>query len=824
MNDAGVDAIKAIGKDTGAGGKFSIFVAGNAEQINDQFTETNLARYRAVIFLGTGANALLNDAQKAAFESYFHNGGGFLGIGSAIETEPDWQFYTDILGTRASGKTDVQSATVKVADRVHDASKNLPQYWNRTDAWYNFAANVRGVSHVLATVVEDPFGPQPQGQVLDGIAGGTMGADHPVVWCKDYKGGRSFYTAGGNTAGSFGETAFRSHLEGAIDWTAGVADRVYSDCGATVLRELPADQDQRAAEPERADRLRPAPRRPRHPDRPPRRHPPARPDDGDDDDPRDHPGLHRATRTASTAPRSTTTSPPTSGSTSTTRRRRSRTSSCRTARSSRRRRRSTQRPTRAPASPSGTRGSATSSCRGSSSSTPPPARRRTSTCRPSSRSCGSRTTAAPAATSPATSTSTSTTTSGSPTGDDSPAGGGNSGGFSPFNDHEDGRGPDGARHQRHGRHVHADLQRPDDEPARVQLDGRADRRPRCRRLSTRRPRQRHGHRWARQHGERDRHVPRRALRGRPAADDRRRERPDRRTTPTAARSTRRPRADSGSQPHVDSRRSSLNTNDLRGKLLRIKVKDGDIAPADANNADFGAGGAYTIPAGNLFPLVAGGPQAKTRAEIYAMGFRNPFRVQVDENDVAYISDYSPDSQTPQQFRGPAGDGPVPDRPSSGELRLAALLQDRPAVLPVELQHSQPARLAADADATARATTSRTTRTGTSRAARASSPACPRLPPITEPDIWYSYRDNNATAPLGTPCFGNYGPNALTDPPAPGSTTPCPRLFPELFTGGVGPHGIAKYKYDPANPNTRSSRPTTTTRSSWASSRRTRCGR
>ena len=223
LTDAGVNAIKAIGKDTGTGGKFSTFVAGNPEQITDQFTETNLARYRAVIFLGTGANALLNDAQKAAFESYFHNGGGFLGIGSAVETEPGWQFYTDILGARASGKTDVQSATIKVADRVHDASKNLPEYWNRTDAWYNFTANVRGVSHVLATVVEDPFGPQPQGQVLDGIAGGTMGADHPVVWCKDYKGGRSFYTALGNTAGSFDEAAFRSQLEGAIDWTAGVA-------------------------------------------------------------------------------------------------------------------------------------------------------------------------------------------------------------------------------------------------------------------------------------------------------------------------------------------------------------------------------------------------------------------------------------------------------------------------------------------------------------------------------------------------------------------------------------------------------------------------
>ena len=33
VNDAGVDAIKAIGKDTGSSGKFSVFVANNADQI-----------------------------------------------------------------------------------------------------------------------------------------------------------------------------------------------------------------------------------------------------------------------------------------------------------------------------------------------------------------------------------------------------------------------------------------------------------------------------------------------------------------------------------------------------------------------------------------------------------------------------------------------------------------------------------------------------------------------------------------------------------------------------------------------------------------------
>ena len=58
------------------------------------------------------------------------------------------------------------------------------------------------------------------------------------------------------------------------------------------------------------------------------------------------------------------------------------------------------------------------------------------------------------------------------------------------------------------------------------------------------------------------------------------------------------------------------------------------------------------PAGNLFPAGT----ARTRPEIYAMGFRNPFRITLDKDDVAYVSDYSPDSQVPQQFRGPAGTG------------------------------------------------------------------------------------------------------------------------------------------------------------------------
>ncbi|WP_022894858.1 ThuA domain-containing protein, partial [Agromyces subbeticus] len=91
----------------------------------------------------------------------------------------------------------------------------------------------------------------------------------------------------------------------------------------------------------------------------------------------------------------------------------------------------------------------------------------------------------------------------------------------------------------------------------------------------------------------------------------------------------------------DARETSANTNDLRGKLLRITP-----------NAE---GPGYTVPEGNLFPEAAD-TDGKTLPEIYAMGFRNPFRFSVDQSTGAIsLADYSPDNGTDAPTtRGPAG--------------------------------------------------------------------------------------------------------------------------------------------------------------------------
>lgn len=86
----------------------------------------------------------------------------------------------------------------------------------------------------------------------------------------------------------------------------------------------------------------------------------------------------------------------------------------------------------------------------------------------------------------------------------------------------------------------------------------------------------------------------------------------------------------------DSERTAANSNDPRGKILRIHPE---------------ANGTYSIPGGNLFP--PGTP--KTLPEIYIMGCRNPFRFSIDEKTGwLFWGDVGPDALMSDPKRGPAG--------------------------------------------------------------------------------------------------------------------------------------------------------------------------
>ncbi|MEZ4688232.1 MAG: ThuA domain-containing protein [Bacteroidia bacterium] len=87
----------------------------------------------------------------------------------------------------------------------------------------------------------------------------------------------------------------------------------------------------------------------------------------------------------------------------------------------------------------------------------------------------------------------------------------------------------------------------------------------------------------------------------------------------------------------DAQRTSANTADFRGKILRIR-------PSAS------IGGGYSLPAGNLFT-----ESDSTFGEIYLMGVRNPFKFCVDPA-TGWLAwgDVGPDATAADSLRGPMG--------------------------------------------------------------------------------------------------------------------------------------------------------------------------
>ncbi|CAL1516808.1 ThuA domain-containing protein [Chitinophaga sp. MM2321] len=98
-----------------------------------------------------------------------------------------------------------------------------------------------------------------------------------------------------------------------------------------------------------------------------------------------------------------------------------------------------------------------------------------------------------------------------------------------------------------------------------------------------------------------------------------------------------PMDDRPGHEQFDARRSAGNTNDLRGKILRIRV-----------NED----GSYTIPDNNLFPKGT----ENARPEIFVMGNRNPYRISIDQKKgFLYWGEVGPDAKNDSmETRGPRG--------------------------------------------------------------------------------------------------------------------------------------------------------------------------
>jgi cytochrome c len=179
------------------------------------FADDVLAEYDLVIFASTSED-VLNPEQQLAFQRYIRDGGAFVGIHSASDTEYDWPWYAGLVGGYFDGHPSdpgVRSGLLVVEDAYHPSTNHLRFQWTRDDEWYDIRERNPNVN-VLISVVDSTYKE-------------SWDEDrHPLSWYHVYDGGRAFYTALGHTSESYQEAAFVRHLRGGIEWALGLKNRL----------------------------------------------------------------------------------------------------------------------------------------------------------------------------------------------------------------------------------------------------------------------------------------------------------------------------------------------------------------------------------------------------------------------------------------------------------------------------------------------------------------------------------------------------------------------------------------------------------------------
>ena len=180
----------------------------------------------------------------------------------------------------------------------------------------------------------------------------------------------------------------------------------------------------------------------------------------------------------------------------------------------------------------------------------------------------------------------------------------------------------------------------------------------------------------------------------------------------------------------DAQKSASNTNDLRGKIIRIKpLPDGS----------------YTIPEGNLFPV--GTPQ--TRPEIFSMGHRNPYRISVDpKTGYVYWGEVGPDATKADPNRGPEGYDEVGQARKAGNFGWPYFVGDNKAYTKYDFATKTSGAGDASQKWDANAPTNNSP----------NNTGLKVLPPAEKAFIWYPYGESKEF-----PLLGSGGRNAMAGP-------------------------------------------------------------
>jgi type 1 glutamine amidotransferase len=205
---ASVEAIRRMGAENG----FAV----EASDDPSVFTAENLERYKALVFSSSNNEAFSADAQRDAFKRYIKSGGGFVGIHSATGSERNWPYFWAVVGGKFLRHPKMQKFTVRVKDRAHPSTKDLPATFEWEDeCYYNEKLN----PDIRVLLVTDPA--KLDDPDKGDYPGDRFGDSLPLAWYHTYDGGRQFYTALGHKKEHYSDPILTRHILGGILWAMG---------------------------------------------------------------------------------------------------------------------------------------------------------------------------------------------------------------------------------------------------------------------------------------------------------------------------------------------------------------------------------------------------------------------------------------------------------------------------------------------------------------------------------------------------------------------------------------------------------------------------
>ncbi|MCC6442732.1 MAG: ThuA domain-containing protein [Armatimonadetes bacterium] len=210
-----IDLSKGLLKEWGEQtGLWEVEYASTAEEVAARITEEGLKPFQAIMFDNATGELPITSEGEAALLKWIRSGRGFIGTHAATDALYQWPEYGKLIGGYFNGHPWTQEVIVKVEDRKHPSTRELPESFKITDEIYQFRDWSRNDLRVLMSL---------DNASIDTGKGGRDDKDYAVAWVRNEGKGRVFYTSLGHIDDVWRNPLYRKHLIGGIKWALGLA-------------------------------------------------------------------------------------------------------------------------------------------------------------------------------------------------------------------------------------------------------------------------------------------------------------------------------------------------------------------------------------------------------------------------------------------------------------------------------------------------------------------------------------------------------------------------------------------------------------------------